>query len=462
VTATQETAMDLYASLFRTALFPLWETHVRRRPVLERIQHLTRTQYLSLDELVSLQSTALTRLLEHAYHHVPFYRDQFASRGLTPADIRTASDLDKLPIVRRADLRTAGNTRESTAYPIPTIRKQTSGTTGEPLLFGFEHDSEDWRRAIRYRGYAWAGYEPGDLALHFWGAPLPTEPPLATRAKIYLDRRLRRELFIPCAVMTDKHLDAVVSVIRTRKPKILVTYSQAGAELARYINQHNLRTWDALPTITGAEQVTPRDRADLTQAFGPVFDVYGCREVMMIAGECEVHDGLHTSMENLVVEIAVTENGRTRPAREGETGEVVLTDLHNLAMPFIRYANGDIATAGPTIRCACGRSLPRLRSVQGRLSETLRDGNGALISGVTLSNVFYDVSSAVRQFQIVQHRDRSVTIRLVPTEELPSNALMKIRYSASRMLAGIDVRVEVVPALPRSDAGKHRLVVVER
>ena len=100
--------------------------------------------------------------------------------------------------------------------------------------------------------------------------------------------------------------------------------------------------------ICGAEQVTPRDRADLEAAFGPVFDVYGCREVMMIGarvrsarrpprldGEPRRRDRRHRGR-------------RERPAREGETGEVVFTDLHNFAMPFIRYANGDVATAGPT------------------------------------------------------------------------------------------------------------------
>lgn len=454
--------MDAYSPLFRSVLFPIWETHVRRRPVVARWRLLTRTQWRSLDELHHLQAAALARLLEHAYRHVPMYRARFDALGLTPADVRTPEDLPKLPVLRRAELRGYGRAWESTAAPFPSIRKQTSGTTGEPLLFGFEPDSEHWRRAVRYRGYEWAGYRPGDRALHFWGGPLPTEPPWRTRAKIALDHRLHREHYIPCAVMTEDHLDAVVAAIRDLRPKVLVCYSQAGAELARYIHHKGLRTWPEIPTICGAERVTPRDRADLEAGFGPVFDVYGCREVMMIAGECEAHDGLHLSMENLVVEIVVTEDGRERPAREGETGEVVLTDLHNYGMPFIRYANGDVATAGPTSRCACGRTLPRIRAVQGRISETLRDGDGAPVSGIVLSNVFYESSAAVRQFQVVQHRDRSVTIRLVPTTELPAAALARIRANAARLLRGIDVRVELVPELPRSAAGKHHLVVVER
>jgi phenylacetate-CoA ligase len=454
--------MDVYGSLFRSLLFPLWETRVRRRPTVERLRELQRTQFLSLDELQAMQSVALASLIEHAYRHVPFYRARFDTALVTPTDVRTAADLSRLPILRRAELRGIGDAWRSTAPPLPTIRKQTSGTSGEPLLFGFEPDSEHWRRAVKYRGYEWAGYRPGDRALHFWGAPLPTEPPWRERLKVDLDRRLHRDHYVHCAVMSDDRLHEVVHAIRAYEPKFLVCYSQAGGELARFVNRKSARTWGRIPVICGAERVMPHDRAALEDAFGPVFDFYGCREVMMIGGECEFHDGMHLSMENLVVEIVVTENGRERPAREGESGEVVLTDLHNYGMPFIRYANGDIATAGSTERCRCGRTLPRIHSVQGRTSETLHDAGGAAVSGVALGNLFYEVSDAVQQFQVVQHRDRSVTIRLVQAEELPPAALAKIRANASRMLAGIDVRVEVVAELPRNAAGKHHLVVVER
>ena len=455
--------MDIYGSIFRSVLFPVWERRIRQRPVIERWAELKRTQWASLDELRAIQSRELRRLVEHAYENVPFYRDRFDAAGVTPADIRTPEDLRKLPVLRRADLCSRNGERESRVAPLPSIRKQTSGTTGEPLRFGFEPDSEHWRRAVMYRGYEWAGYRPGDRALHFWGAPMPTEPPWKTRMKVALDRRFHRDLYIPCAVMSDDRLLDVVRVIERMQPQVLICYAQAGAELARFINRRGLRTWQTIPVITGAERLLPRDRADLQEAFGPsVFDVYGCREVMMIGAECEAHDGFHLSMENLIVEILVTEDGVQRPAREGETGEVVFTDLHNLAMPFIRYANGDIATAGPTRRCSCGRTLPRIQSVQGRLSETLRDGNGSAVSGIALSFLFHDVSDFVRQFQAVQHKDRSVTIKVVQAEQLPPAALEQIRLNGARLLSGVDVRVDIVPELPRSPAGKHHLVVVEQ
>ena len=455
--------MDIYGPFFRSVLFPLWENRVRHRPVVERWQELKRTQWLPFDQLYAMQASALCRLVDHAYQHVPFYRARFDAAGITASDIRGPQDLLKLPVLRRQDLRIARGDRESTVAPFPTLRKQTSGTTGEPLLFGFEPDSENWRRAVKLRGYEWAGYRPGDRALHFWGAPLRVEPRLKVRAKIAFDRHMNRDTYMQCAVMTDEHLREVVGTIERIEPQVLVCYAQAGAELARYINRNRLRTWKTLPVICGAEKLLPRDRADLEEAFGPaVFDTYGCREVMLIAAECEAHHGLHTSMENLVVEIIVNDNGHERLAREGESGEVVFTDLHNFGMPFIRYANGDIATAGPSRRCSCGRTLPRIQSIQGRISETLRDANGSAVSGLALSFLFHDVAGAIRQFQAVQHADRSVTISVVLAEQLPSSMLEEIRNNGARLLSGIDVRVNVVSDLPRSPAGKHNLVVVER
>jgi phenylacetate-CoA ligase len=456
-------SMDIYGAMFRSIVYPFYEKRIRRRPILERWEELRRTQWLSLDELHAMQSKALSNLIDHAYQHVPFYRSRMQAAGLTAADIRTPQDLLKLPILRRADLQSNQRERESTAPPFVTIRKQTSGTTGEPLLFGYEDDSDHWRRAVKLRGYEWAGYRPGNRTIHFWGAPLPTEPPWKTRTKIALDRYVNRDIYIPCAVMSDERLRDVVDVIRRVQPHMMVVYAQAGAELARYINRNGLRTWETIPVICGAERVLPRDRADLEDAFGPaVFDTYGCREVMMIAAECEAHHGLHVSVENLVLEIIVTENGRQRPAREGESGEVVFTDLHNLSMPFIRYANGDIATAGPHRRCSCGRTLPRIQSIQGRTSETLRDANGSPVSGLALSFLFHDIAGKIRQFQAIQHKDRSVTISLVLSEQLPPATLDEIRKNGARLLTGIDVKVNVVPDLPRSAAGKHNLVVVER
>ena len=99
----------------------------------------------------------------------------------------------------------------------------------------------------------------------------------------------------------------------------------------------------------------------------------------------------------------------------GQPREVVITDLTNLAMPFIRYANGDLAVPAVPGTCACGRALPRLASIEGRVTETLIDGTGARVNGLVFNVVIAHLAHGIRQFQVVQHRDRSVTLKVAPT-----------------------------------------------
>jgi phenylacetate-CoA ligase len=454
--------MDLYTRLFRSVLLPTWEVGIRRRPTLTRLNYLERTQWRSIDELRALQMGALRRLLRHAYANVPYYRRRFDEVGLTDRDVRSVEDLVKLPVLTREEARSNPVERESTAAPLPTLRKNTGGTTGQPLLFGYDVDSEYWRNAVKLRGYGWAGYRLGDKVLHYWGAPVETTPPFKTRAKVAVDRWMKREKYMYCAVMSDEAMREVTDTIIRDKPKALICYTQAGAELARFVNKNNLRAWETIPVICGAERLYPSDRKDLEQAFGPsVFETYGCRETMLIGAECDAHEGLHLSIENLVVEVLVTEGDKVRPARDGEMGEVHLTDLHNFGMPFIRYRNGDMAIAGSEKRCSCGRTLPRITSVEGRTADLIRDARGAAVSGITFNVLFTGLAGAARQWQVVQHKDQSVTMRVVPGETLTDAALDEMRRSLAGYLHGLDVKIEKVDDIPATKAGKRRTVIVE-
>jgi phenylacetate-CoA ligase len=463
--------MDLYRSLFSRVLYPAWESGLRRRPTLARLRYLEETQWRSRAELEAIQAGALRRLLTHAHANVPYYRRLFEERGITPRDIDGAADLGKLPILGREQARDNVEGRTATAGAVVDIRKSTSGTMGRPLVFGYERSSEHWRHAMKMRGYGWAGYHLGQRSLHFWGAGPPAgnkKPTLKarlTQLKVKGDRAIRREHYIDCGRRGEHELDDVVSAIRREKPEVLVCYSQAVADLARHVVARGLRDWGVIPVICGAERLYPADRAVVEQAFGrAVFETYGCREVMLMATECDAHAGLHTSMETLVVEVVVREggNGTSRPARPGELGEVVITDLTNHAMPFIRYANGDLAVPAEPGACSCGRAHPRLASIEGRVTETLVDGSGARVNGLVFNVVIAHLAHAIRQFQVVQHKDRSVTLRVAPTSTYDANVEAVLRQTWERYLRGVKVGLELVPDIPVSPSGKRQVVVVEK
>lgn len=451
--------MDVYARAFRRVLFPAWETRIRKRSTCRILHEIEQAQWRSLDEIRAAQLTDLRALLEHAARHVPYYREQFAKLGFSPGDLGDLDALRSLPILTRKDAQDSFESRKSTAPPLPTLYKQSSGTSGRPLALMYDLGSECWRQATKIRGWGWAGYEIGRPIVILWGVHRPGKR--SQEAKIKVDRALRRETYIDVTTRTPARMNQWVETLRRVKPHALTGYASAIVDLAKHVNAHGLRAWKDIPIISGAERLSASDRDELVRAFGScVFDTYGSREMMLMAAECEAHQGLHVSAENMIIEILVDDGGKKRPAKPGEVGEVVVTDLHNLGQPFVRYANGDLAVWCAEETCRCGRALPRLSSIEGRVVETMRNGRGGFVGGITVSVAFVPAAHAVRQFQAVQAPDDSITVRIVRGKGYDDTVEAGLRTRLSDSLFA-PLRFEYVDDIPLTAAGKRRMVVVE-
>ena len=199
--------------------------------------------------------------------------------------------------------------------------------------------------------------------------------------KVKVDRALRRELYLDSTQQDEASLRHAVEHLRRDAPaKVIIRLLEGdGPPRAVHCRDHRLATWSPdIPVICAeAEPLLDTDELVIERVFGPTFNTYGSRETMLVAAECAAHDGMHLTEENLIVELL--ENGAD--AAPGTPGQVVITDLHNRAMPLIRYVNGDLATMASG-SCACGRGLRRLARIEGRSCDTLRDSGGNPIPGI--------------------------------------------------------------------------------
>jgi phenylacetate-CoA ligase len=278
--------------------------------------------------------------------------------------------------------------------------------------------------------------------------------------KVRLDRAFKRETFVDSIKQDEQAHEDALEVLRRTRPVVIVCYTQSCALFARWIVDHGLRDWPDVPVLCGAEAVLPADRAVIAQAFGPhVFETYGSRETMLMATECEAHDGMHVMDENVLLEVA---RGR-QAAAPSEAGDVLVTDLHNFGMPLIRYQNGDVARRGPASPCACGRGLGRLERVEGRRGDTLRDGEGNAVPAMVFARMFCDGHrDLIRQFQAVQRPSGAVVLRVVRGREWSQEVFDDVVRRLGGYLKGLPFSVEYRDGIPPAPNGKMRTVVVER
>jgi phenylacetate-CoA ligase len=297
----------------------------------------------------------------------------------------------------------------------------------------------------------------GQPTLHYWGTGAQIPHGLKAR-KTAVDRALRREFYLDAARQDEDAFRAAARAIARRKPHAIIAYTQALAAFARWVTERGARAWPDLRVICAAEALLGPDREALHRVFGPdIFETYGSRETMLIAAECESHEGMHVAEENLIVEI-VRDGAASEP---GQSGEVLVTDLHNYGMPFIRYSNGDLATPAPDRRCGCGRHLRRLQRVDGRRTDTLRDARGNPVPGMVFISLLQADTQMLRAFQVVQSRDGSVDLKIVPARDWDPARFAEVARRLEGYFGGLPLRVVECAEIAPSASGKRRPIVVE-
>ncbi|TBR36179.1 MULTISPECIES: phenylacetate--CoA ligase family protein [Dyella] len=444
-----------YEAAFQRVLYPAYERGLRGRHTLDWLASYERDQWLSPEQIAALQWQRLQRLLQHAWREVPFYRQRWQAAGITPDDIRSMDDFARLPVLTKADIREHFDDLKARSERAGMLYKATGGSTGEPVRFGYTRESNDRRTAVMWRGYAWAGSRMGRRTLYLWGGAVGTP----TRAHQWKDRLFNAAFarrVLNSFHMTDDNLGEYADAIEQYRPEVIVAYVGPLVRLAQWLlDQKRVLRHKPQSIVCGAEALHEFQRDIVQRAFGcHAFNTYGCREVMLIASECEHRHGLHINADHLVVEL-LDDQGR-----HASSGNVVLTDLYNDGMPLIRYVNGDMATMA-SHACACGRGLPLLAHVDGRVLDAIRTPDGRYLPGEFFPHLLKEVPG-VQRFQLVQRRLDRLDLSIVPGSAFNADSLAFIRAEAGKVLGQeVELQCHMVDDIPLTPSGKLRVTVSE-
>lgn len=324
----------------------------------------------ALDQLKAYQLERCQKLLRFANEHSSFYKERFDLSGF---DVDRFNDLDQLkllPPVLKSDLiaqNSAIHTTGSHAFNKLFV-SETSGSTGEPLMFMKDEVWDSWNRAAIFRGYSWYGINPWDRNGYFWGYNIDTSKAWKTRILDAFQNRFR---------VFSYERDELVDFIEKLKSAVSIGgYSSMIYEVARIINENGIDTSELnLKLIKGtSEKIYEHYHEEVQKAFGKkMVSEYGAAEAGAIAFECP-NGSMHLNMEGCIV--------------EEEDGEILVTNLNAYSFPVIRYKLGDsVVLENESFDCSCGMKHQVLREVTGRVGKRIF-GKSKIYPSFTIYYVF--------------------------------------------------------------------------
>lgn len=411
---------------------------LRGEQVYKYLRLLEEAESWTSEQMDAFQQKRLRELIVYAATEVPFYRDWFYDHHLDP---ETAT-LDQLPIVNKGIMRQQGIGRFTVElFPIKQrISSRSSGSTGEPFSIYESKLSNSVNTAAKLRTWYQAGYHLGDCYMK-----------IANGARHGMLKKLQDKvnncIYVPFYSMSDDVLKSILDKIERSRPTIIRSYPIPLYLLAQYRNSHAGYTFSPHHIMTTGSTLPIAYRTEIEKAFGcDIIDSYSC-EGTANCYETTAHDGYHITQYYGIIEVLDDDD---QPITNG-IGRVVSTDLWNLAHPFIRYDTQDLVevTDGKIVR------------IMGRECEALVHADGEVFTVHNFSHFFLYELSAVDTYQIVKHKDRSITFRLVVNEQYNSDIERYIIDFWQQQL-GVPVYVTIVDEIPLMHNNKRLTIVEEK
>lgn len=403
---------------------------------------LMRNERRPIEKLRMIQNKKLKRLVSHAYHHVPFYRNLFQKINLRPGDIRTVDDLYKIPIIDKEDLSKYPSSHflDNRIKNTKSLKRiSTSGSSGRILEFFVNQQYNQLRKAQFLRPYITNKTGLRNPVLWFRGHPA-TKERLHQKLGFLKDRQYYSGL--------DPTLQ--IEIIQKMKPTVMRGYSSTFQLMASKILEKRITVHSPRIIFTDSEMLSTSSRHRIESAFQTeVIDIYGTFETENIAYECCKHNGYHIAADCVIMEFI--KNGI--PVKPGEEGEIVCTVLDNLAFPFIRYNLHDLGT--PLDRpCTCGRTFPLMKSISGRTHHCVIKKDGSKISSTSFIAQLWSLGKYIHEFQIIQKAMDLFEVLIVPSNLYSGKIQKEIEKFMHTDFPYAIIQICLVDHIKREKSGK--------
>lgn len=451
----------MYSKIVKHVNFPLYSLLSGKYIYYRHYNQLEKNQWLAPGRLERLRWKLFTALIKDAYNNTHFYKEVIGDLGANPNDFCSMEAYRKLPILTKQTLQRERNRLKSkNLVPGSFTEDASGGSTGEPTTFyvhNYRYILRDWEQVRHDR---WSGWDLGDPMAILWGA----SHDLRDREKLYAKMKnllLRRCIVMDAFALTDEKMESFAKVLIRYKPSMLLAYANAVYTFAQYLDEISFpaKRIGLKGIVSSAEKLYDFQRELIEKVFGcAVFDRLGSREVGLIASECHRHEGLHMNADSLIVEFLDDKDNTVPP---GQPGRIIVTDLHNRAMPFIRYDTGDVGT-WRNKPCSCGRTLPLMECIDGRTADFILTKDGRKVHGEYFTHLFYGVRG-LKQFQLVQKNLDLIEIKIIKDSEWNASKqeeiLQKIRdYMRDQKL---QINLIFVNSIPKPRSGKLRFTISE-
>ena len=408
-------------------------------------------EYWTSEQFRADQEKRLMQLLQTA-NCSPYYQSIFKD-VIVDWQHPAFEILASLPLLSKETLRTrARDLLTQKHLPKGTTIFKSSGTTGTPTEIYYTPEFHALELAIpAARNLAWAGvsYHSRRVMLgvrkvcHFNQA----NPPF-WRFSLAEDMA-----YASVYHLSPKNIPVYLAFLRNYRPAMIMGYPSALYALAQYALEHNDKPAPARAIFTTSETVSELARQTIEAAWQcKIYDRYGAVEGCMFASQCE-HGRYHVSPEVGIIEII---NAQGQPCLPGEMGEVVCTGLNNFLQPLIRYRTGDVARWAKEQICPCGRQMPILEAIDGRVEDICITSDGRQM--LRFDTVFKGVDS-IREAQVIQEHLDLFTIRVVPADTFGEHDINKLKENMRLHAGETRVDVQCVEQIERTSAGKFRAVI---